>query len=226
MRKHITAVAALLLFTLAPATAQAGPDDWPLQPRPEVVRGFEPPPKRWLPGHRGADLLGSPGQPVLAPVAGTVTYAGVLAGRGVVVLSHGTSRTTYEPVRAAVGVGTVVRAGTRIGRLSAAGSHCAPRACLHWGLLRGDTYLDPLTLIGGAPVRLLPISGEHRSTRAGSGRTAVGDGGDPVERPGPDVPGPAHPSARSPAPAGDWPSYLLVGLAVLGAAAAAAVTRH
>ena len=35
--------------------------------------------------------------------------------------------------------------------------HCLPRACLHWGWLRGETYLDPLRLVGGGPVRLLPL---------------------------------------------------------------------
>ena len=56
---------------------------------------------------------------------------------------HGTFRTTYEPVRATVRVGAIVPAGTQIGRLSAAGTHCAPQACLHWGLLRGDHLPRP-----------------------------------------------------------------------------------
>ena len=46
-----------------------------------------------------------------------------------------------------------------IGHLAAPGSHCPPRACLHWGWLRGETYLDPLRLVGAAPVRLLPLAG-------------------------------------------------------------------
>src|SRR5215472_334561 len=29
---------------------------WPLPGLPRVVRAFEPPPKPWLPGHRGVDL--------------------------------------------------------------------------------------------------------------------------------------------------------------------------
>jgi Peptidase family M23 len=196
------------------------------------VRGFEPPPKRWLPGHRGADLLGSPGQPVLAPLAGTVVYAGVLAGRGVVVLAHGTTRTTYQPVTATVRVGTVVPAGVRIGRLSAAGSHCAPRACLHWGLLRGDRYLDPLTLVGGTPVRLLPIGDERRRGAGDADRTAArGAGatraGTRSEDPAAGPPDRAEAAARSPAPSDDRPSFVLVGLAALAAVVAGvAVARH
>lgn len=129
---------------------------WPLDPQPEVAAGFDPPASRWGAGHRGVDLLGEPGQPVRAARAGTVTFAGRLAGRGVVVVSHGSTRTTYEPVAAMVDPGDRVRAGARIGRLELVGSHCLPRSCLHWGLLEGEHYLDPLTLVGGGPVRLLP----------------------------------------------------------------------
>ncbi len=112
---------------------------------------------RYAAGHRGVDLAGAPGQRVFAAEAGRVTYAGLLAGRGVVVVSHGSTRTTYEPVHARVHVGATVRAGDVLGTLERFGSHCAPASCLHWGLIRGDTYLDPLTLLGAGPVRLLPL---------------------------------------------------------------------
>ena len=139
--------------------APAGSAVWPLLPAPEVVAGFDPPATRWGAGHRGVDLAGSPGQPVRAALAGTVTFAGGLAGRGVVVVDHGATRTTYEPVEASVDVGDLVAAGDRLGRLQPGGSHCAPRTCLHWGLLAGEAYLDPLTLVGAGPVRLLPLGG-------------------------------------------------------------------
>jgi len=130
---------------------------WPLTPQPHVVAGFDPPSDPWGAGHRGVDLLGTAGQPVRAALAGRVSWAGMLAGRGVVVVDHGPTRTTYEPVQASVGVGGTVSAGERIGRLSAAGSHCPPRACLHWGWIEDETYLDPLRLVGAGPVRLLPL---------------------------------------------------------------------
>ena len=133
---------------------------WPLDPRPAVARGFEPPASRWGAGHRGVDLAGRPGQPVRAALPGRVTFAGTLAGRGVVVVDHGSTRTTYEPVSAVVAVGDVVPAGAMIGRLQVFGSHCFPRSCLHWGLIEGrEHYLDPLTLVGAGPVRLLPLDG-------------------------------------------------------------------
>jgi len=155
-RRHVPGMN-IVLLALTLATAGPDPANWPLQPRPEVVRGFELPAKPWLPGHRGVDLTGSPGQPVRAATSGTVTYAGLLAGRGVVAVSHGARRTTYEPVVPAVTVGTPVTTSTVIGHLSGAGSHCSPVTCLHWGLIEGRRYLNPLTLLPDRPVRLLPL---------------------------------------------------------------------
>jgi murein DD-endopeptidase MepM/ murein hydrolase activator NlpD len=116
--------------------------------------------QRWDRGHRGVDLAGRLGQPVRTALGGRVTFAGRLAGRGVVVVDQGDRRTTYEPVAAAVRVGDVVSTGAVIGSLELAGSHCFPQACLHWGLIEGrEHYLDPLSLVGAAPVVLLPLLG-------------------------------------------------------------------
>ncbi len=131
---------------------------WPLDPVPQVVAGFDPPASTWGAGHRGVDLLGTPGQRVRAALAGRVSFVGRIAGRGVVVVDHGATRTTYEPVvrqRRDRERGRRRRAGSA--RWSSRGSHCPPRACLHWGWIRGDTYLDPLRLVGAGPVRLLPL---------------------------------------------------------------------
>ncbi|MFC5261023.1 peptidoglycan DD-metalloendopeptidase family protein [Kribbella qitaiheensis] len=144
--------------TAAPVPTAPPEAVWPLAPRPPVIRGFEQPAKPWLPGHRGLDLAGSPGQPVRSATSGTITYAGPLAGRGVIVVSRGPIRTTYEPVIASIRRGAAVTPGSVLGSLSAAGSHCAPTTCLHWGLLQSDTYLNPLTLLRSEPVRLLPIT--------------------------------------------------------------------
>jgi murein DD-endopeptidase MepM/ murein hydrolase activator NlpD len=141
----------------APDPAPANDAVWPLDPRPDVLARFVAPSSIWGPGHRGVDLLGAPGQSVRAALAGTVTFAGSLAGRGVVVVGSGARRTTYEPVLASVHVGDAVGAGTTIGTLEAGPSHCAPRSCLHWGLIAGSTYLDPLSLLGAGPVRLYPV---------------------------------------------------------------------
>ncbi|MEU7086345.1 M23 family metallopeptidase [Streptomyces achromogenes] len=142
-----------------PAVARA----WPVGTRPPVLRGWRPPPTAYGPGHRGVDLAAPAGSPVRAVAPGRVLFAGRVAGRGVLSLEvRGTDlRTTYEPVRASVGEGDQVDAGEVVGTLEA-GAHCGTAPCLHWGLLRGGTYLDPLTLLppwllNGGPSRLLPV---------------------------------------------------------------------
>ncbi len=163
MRMLATALLLLpLLLGPAPPPAAAGTDPvgtWPLRPEPDVVAGFDPPSSAWGAGHRGVDLAGTPGQQVRVALPGTITFAGSIAGRPVVVVGHGATRTTYEPVTTTLSVGDEVDGGGALGHLVLPGSHCLPRACLHWGWLRGDTYLDPLRLVGGGPVRLLPIAG-------------------------------------------------------------------
>ena len=79
----VVALLMVALLSLArPAGALGAPVDpvpvgvWPLQPQPEVVRAFEPPDTLFGAGHRGVDLAGSVGQPVVAALAGRVTFAG------------------------------------------------------------------------------------------------------------------------------------------------------
>lgn len=131
---------------------------WPLDPKPTVLRGFEAAPQPWAAGHRGVDLAGSAGQPVLAAGAGTVSFSGMVAGRGVIAIQHADGRrTTYEPVSDRDPKGTVEASGDRIGSLDS-GGHCGATPCLHWGLLTGpDNYRDPLSLLEVRRVRLLPL---------------------------------------------------------------------
>lgn len=145
--------------TAAPVALAAPGQRWvsPVQPF-HLIRGFRPPPRPWAAGHRGVDLALAEGGQVVSAGAGTVAFASQVGGLGVVVIRTGELRTTYVPVSAQVRVGQVVRAGDPIGTL-AASTHCGQLACLHWGLLRGATYLDPLTLLARPRVRLLPLDG-------------------------------------------------------------------
>jgi murein DD-endopeptidase MepM/ murein hydrolase activator NlpD len=168
----------LPLALLAPAQATGPPlaptGRWvaPVAGRLVVLRAFDPPPpgRPRAAGHRGVDLAAPVGSPVRSAGAGRVAYAGPVAGRGVVVVDHGGLRTTYQPVVPAVRVGERVVAGALLGRLGAPGPCWAPWCLgrphlgLHWGLLRGRVYLDPLLLLGLRPdgsarVRLLPFLG-------------------------------------------------------------------
>lgn len=134
---------------------------WPF-PEPRVERGFEPPPQPWAAGHRGVDLVGEAGQEVVATGPGVVSFAGSVAGKGVVSVLLDDSgdpplRTTYEPVRPEVGAGERVSAGQVVGTLRARPTHCGERPCLHWGLRRGERYLDPLSLLRPERPVLLPV---------------------------------------------------------------------
>lgn len=137
---------------------------WPLSPAPRVVRPFERPRSAWGTGHRGVDLEAAAAQEVRAAAGGRVTHVGVISGRSTITVTHRSGvRTTYEPVVPGVALGQVVPAGAVLGAVAAAGSHCERQpsrgqaTCLHFGALRGRTYLDPLALLRGGPVVLLPM---------------------------------------------------------------------
>jgi len=173
-----TTICLLLGMVGRPAAASEGAWQWPIAGRsgtaPAVVRGFQAPATPYGPGHRGVDLAGSPGQPVTAAGDGVITVAGEIAGRGVVVVVHGPLRTTYEPVADSVRVGQRVTRGQVVGTLAAGHAGCGPPGeCLHWGLLRGGDYLDPLSLMRPGPARLLPIWGAGPSP-AVAGTAVVG----------------------------------------------------
>ena len=123
-----------------------------------VVRGFDPPVTSFGPGHLGVDIAVPGHTPIRSAGPGVVSFAGPVAGRGVVVVSHPDGvRTEYEPVRPLVHRGDSVQAGTALGLRAGRHPGCPVAACLHWGARRGDTYIDPLSLL--APlgrVRLLP----------------------------------------------------------------------
>lgn len=146
---------------------------WPLAGPPSVSRQFLAPSTAYGAGHRGVDLVGTSGEPVHAAGSGVVSVAGVLAGRGVVVIVHGRLRTTYEPVVASVEVGESVALGAVIGHLEAGHSGCPVVACLHWGLRRADAYLDPLALVGRGRVRLLPLGDRRPAAPLGAPDTGA-----------------------------------------------------
>ena len=158
----LVAVLALTMLGVAPAAADAARLQWPLRPRPAVVRGFDAPSPNWQRGHRGVDLAAAPGQPVYAAGAGTVVFAGELAGRSLVSIAHpGGLRTSYEPVHPAVRPGQTVTTQSVIGDLSTGHAGCAAAACLHWGAMWGPAaradYVDPVGLVSSTPIRLKPL---------------------------------------------------------------------
>lgn len=177
-RGHMRLTPLLLLFLLLIPVRTAGADPspptpapvgsffWPLAPPHPVLRPFQPPAAPWGPGHRGVDLGGQAGDAVLAVADGTVVFAGQLVDRPVISVDHADGlRSTYEPVDPAVSTGQAVHRGDLLGHLLPGHPECtgAP-ACLHWGIKRGNEYLDPLVLVSATRhVRLLPWPGGERA---------------------------------------------------------------
>lgn len=176
----VVLVVGWLCWPVAPAHALAlqPPIDGP------VLRRFDPPVLDWQRGHRGVDLGGTLGEPVHAGAAGVITFEGTLAGRGVVVVGHGSLRTTYEPVAASVRVGQRVSAGDVLGFLQGGHSGCGTATCLHWGLKRGQDYLDPLSLSEGE-LLLLPADAVASAERAARARRLADLGNGQLLRPVP-----------------------------------------
>ncbi|MGP9723284.1 M23 family metallopeptidase [Corynebacterium sp. AOP40-9SA-29] len=130
-----------------------------------VLQGADIPEQNWLPGHRGVDLTATPGDAVSASAAGTVHFAGVVAGTPLVSVEHGNGlRTTYEPVIAAVSTGDTLHAGQHIGVLADASTLPATARRgegLSWGARveppdggSAVRYIDPMSLLGVVRVRL------------------------------------------------------------------------
>ncbi|MBD1539735.1 M23 family metallopeptidase [Arthrobacter sp. S13_S34] len=131
---------------------------WPLAPRPQVLRHFDPPPKPWLSGHRGVDLgATADGAPVISPAAGTVSFMGMVVDRPVITIDHGDGlRSSFEPVDSTLAAGTPVAEGQVIG--TALPGHCSTVPCVHWGVRRGEDYVDPLQFVMDLrPSVLLPL---------------------------------------------------------------------
>lgn len=119
---------------------------------------FRPPATRYGAGNRGIDYATDQGQAVVAAAAGEVVFAGrVGADLHVVVLHPGGIRTGYSFLATVtVRRGDRVEAGDVVGTAGAGG--------LHFGARSGDTYVDPLALLGlrAGRVRLVADPDEAR----------------------------------------------------------------
>ena len=118
-----------------------------------VIDPFRAPTSPYGPGNRGIDYVTVPGTVVRAVAAGTVAFAGLVAGVRHVTVTHADGlRSSYGGL-ASVSVvqGAVVAGGAEVGR---AGD------TLHLGIRRGEEYLDPEELFDAATplVRLIPVA--------------------------------------------------------------------
>ena len=89
-------------------------------------------------------------------MSGTIAFAGQVGGRPVVSIQHADGiRTTYDPVISRRSRGDVVGRGDIIGVL-ANENEATHGPGLGWGAKIGESYIDPLTLLGRSEVRLKP----------------------------------------------------------------------
>lgn len=168
-------VTSLLCVVVAPSYA-AGASQWLVPPVDGPVgRGFEAPGTEWGPGHRGIDLVTSPGSQVRAAASGTVSFAGRVGSRRAVTIDHGGGlETTYSDLATIdVAEGERVRATTWIGTAGLAHEDGAtsgdPGAGgIHFGVKLNGSYVDPARLLGpldvASAIHLAPLVWEPPPT--------------------------------------------------------------
>ena len=118
---------------------------WPTTGAQQVVRDFEAPLTPWGPGHRGLDLAAS-SDVVVAPVSGTLSFAGFVVDRAVLTITTAEGwKVSLEPVSTDLDIGSQISRGDLLGTLEE--GHCRER-CVHIGLRVGDRYRSPARELG------------------------------------------------------------------------------
>jgi murein DD-endopeptidase MepM/ murein hydrolase activator NlpD len=135
-------VAAVLAAHPVAAHPVAAPVRPPVLERPvpgRIVDPYRPPTCRWCPGNRGVDLDARPGEPVRAPLSGTVRFAGPIGSDRFVVIAGGSLLVTLGFV------GELdVRAGGQVRRSEVVAVAAGP---VHLGVRRAGRYVDPTPLL-------------------------------------------------------------------------------
>jgi murein DD-endopeptidase MepM/ murein hydrolase activator NlpD len=104
---------------------------------------WRPPANPYAAGNRGIEFATVAGDQVLIPAAGSVTFAGSVAGTYYLVVLHA------DGIRTTLGglIGSVFRIGDAVMAGQVAGTAAGP---LHFGARYGDIYIDPTPLLGQA----------------------------------------------------------------------------
>jgi murein DD-endopeptidase MepM/ murein hydrolase activator NlpD len=160
-------------------TPNNGSYAWPVTG--PVIRGFELPNGPYSSGHRGIDIAAPFGSPVHAAEAGTVSFAGWVAGALFASIDHPDGyRSTYSWLSAvSVHKGDAV---TR-GQVVASSGHGHPEVPspthLHFGVRLGSQYLDPMLFLGpGSVVDLIHLAPLEGNAGAGATPPRGPEGGD------------------------------------------------
>jgi hypothetical protein len=150
-----TSAAALLAFFALASPAWAA-WVWPLHG--EVITPYSNGDDPYASGqHRGIDIAGETGQPVVAAASGSVRFAGTAGSSGVTVSIRTLDGfdTSYLHLSSAwVREGQSVQAGERIGAVGTSGTRSVERPHLHFGVRDAGSrhaYRDPLAFLPAAP---------------------------------------------------------------------------
>lgn len=162
------AVTAVTFFALASPAWAAWM--WPLGG--EVITPYSNGADPYASGqHRGVDIAGAVGAPVVAAAGGSVRFAGTAGSSGLTVSIRTTDGfdTSYLHLSSAsVREGAAVAAGERIGAVGTSGTRSAERAHLHFGVREAGSrhaYRDPLAFLPA----LAPVPEGPRELPAGQG---------------------------------------------------------
>ncbi|MDP9285042.1 MAG: M23 family metallopeptidase, partial [Actinomycetota bacterium] len=143
-------LAALAALVVVPS---AGAWTWPTGGAVVQVFGFDPAHPYAAGQHRGIDVAGEPGSTVLAPAAGTVTFAGMVpsSGKSVTIeTADGYAVTLTHLGSLAVARGATVAEGDGAGTVGPSGDAEVDRPYVHLGVRIASNpqgYLDPLSFL-------------------------------------------------------------------------------
>ncbi len=153
MRRVLLATVVVALLYAAPAGAWTWPVDGPVL-QPFV---FDPGHPYAAGQHRGLDIGAAAGGPVLAPAAGTVTFAGTVPTSGkslTIVTADGYAVTLTHLGSITVAEDTSVVDGQPVGAVGPSGEVEVPQPYVHLGVrveAQPQGYLDPLQFLPAAP---------------------------------------------------------------------------
>jgi hypothetical protein len=207
MRRLLPLTTALLTAFLVPASPALAAWTWPLQG--DVITGYRNGDDPYAAGqHRGIDIAGAVGTPVVAAAPGEVRFAGMAGSSGLTVsvrTEDGFDTSYLHLGGAQVRVGERVSAGQRLGVVGTSGVRSAEAPHLHFGVREAGSrhaYRDPLAFLPppSAPAPEAPAASPLPEPVTAAPVASP----EPVRAPSPArrrVPGARRVPARRPAPA-------------------------
>ena len=130
-----------------------------------LVTPYFQPTSDYSAGHRGVDYRVNLSQPVFAPTAAQVWFAGKVVDRSVLSLRTSDGQLLeFEPACTDLRAGTWVKAGQPVASICDAdpsySQHCLMARCMHYSLRTSEGYLSPLIRTAElTPSVLLPRTG-------------------------------------------------------------------